>query len=149
VDFAQSTVELRNFSLRKTLLEFDDIMDDQRKIIYGLRHDILTEPDSSAVILDFLSRLDSERDWRDLYEKGKESLGDDFHVVERLAILGIIDKHWVQHLLDLERLRDGMGFRSLARTTSLPTEFKREGYRFFSSMMQGMAKALEKVLIQD
>jgi preprotein translocase subunit SecA len=148
VDFAQSAVEFKNFNLRKTLLEFDNVIDSQRKIVYGLRHDILTKPDSSAAILDFLSRLDSEKDWQDLYEKAKVSLGTDFHLVERLAILGIIDKYWVQQLLDLERLRDGIGFRSFAQT-NLATEFKRESYKFFSSMINGMAKALEKALIQD
>jgi preprotein translocase subunit SecA len=92
--------------------------------------------------------VDSERDWRNLYTKAKKNLGQDFHVVERLAILGIIDKYWVQQLSDLERLRDGIGFRSFAQV-NLVTEFKRESYRFFSSMMEGMAKTLEKTLIQN
>jgi preprotein translocase subunit SecA len=148
VDFAQSTVEFRNFNLRKTLLEFDNVIDSQRRILYAFRHQILTEQDTSAVVLDFLSRLNSERNWQELYASAKTSLGEGFHVVERLALLGIIDKYWVQHLSDMERLRDGIGFRSFAQT-NLITEFKRESYRFFSTMMDEMAKTLEKALLQE
>ena len=54
---AQQKVEARNFEIRKTLLKFDDVMNDQRKIIFGQRLEILKNSDIKKMILSFLEEL--------------------------------------------------------------------------------------------
>jgi len=49
---AQQKVEGRNFDMRKNLLKFDNIMNDQRKVIYEQRRDIMAAPDVSGIIRD-------------------------------------------------------------------------------------------------
>ena len=63
---AQKKVEQRNFEIRKRTLEYDDVMNKQRKAIYGLRREILTTPDARELTIDLcvnhLSRLLAEYD---------------------------------------------------------------------------------------
>ncbi len=54
---AQQKVEARNFELRKTLLKFDDVMNDQRKIIFGQRIEVIKNSDVKKMILSFLDEL--------------------------------------------------------------------------------------------
>ena len=54
---AQQKVEARNFEIRKTLLKFDDVMNDQRMIIFGQRLEILKNKDIKSMILSFLNEL--------------------------------------------------------------------------------------------
>jgi preprotein translocase subunit SecA len=72
---AQKRVETRNFEIRKHLLEYDDVMNKQREIVYGLRHDILegesqqerilewAEEVSTATVARFASRDMHADDW--------------------------------------------------------------------------------------
>ncbi|RKJ98577.1 preprotein translocase subunit SecA [Alicycliphilus denitrificans] len=50
IESAQRKVEARNFDIRKQLLEYDDVANDQRKVIYQQRNEILDAPDLSALI---------------------------------------------------------------------------------------------------
>ena len=54
---AQQKVEARNFEIRKTLLKFDDVMNDQRKVIFGQRLEILTNKEVKKMIFSFLSEI--------------------------------------------------------------------------------------------
>jgi preprotein translocase subunit SecA len=47
---AQQKVEARNYDIRKQLLKYDDVMNDQRKVIYELRRELMTEPDAKDII---------------------------------------------------------------------------------------------------
>ena len=51
---AQQKVEARNFEIRKTLLKFDDVMNDQRQVIFGQRLEILTNQEVKKMIFSFL-----------------------------------------------------------------------------------------------
>ena len=57
VERAQSKVEARNFDIRKNLLKFDDVMNDQRKTIFEQRMEFMTDDDVSDVIQDFRHQL--------------------------------------------------------------------------------------------
>ena len=57
---AQKKVESRNFDIRKTLIKFDDVMNDQRQVIFSQRLKILKEDDISSTIDDFLSETKEE-----------------------------------------------------------------------------------------
>jgi preprotein translocase subunit SecA len=54
---AQKRVETRNFEIRKHLLEYDDVMNKQREIVYGLRHDILEGESQQERILEWAEEL--------------------------------------------------------------------------------------------
>ena len=54
---AQQRVEGRNFDIRKTLLKFDDVMNDQRKVIFEQRKEILKSNNISEIINSFLEDL--------------------------------------------------------------------------------------------
>ncbi len=57
IERAQQKVEARNFEIRKTLLKFDDVMNDQRKIIFGQRLEILQNNDIKDMIVSFLNEI--------------------------------------------------------------------------------------------
>ena len=54
---AQQKVESRNFEIRKTLLKFDDVMNDQRQVIFGQRTKILRSGETSELIYSFLNEI--------------------------------------------------------------------------------------------
>ena len=54
---AQKKVEARNFDIRKTLIKFDDVMNDQRQVIFSQRLNILKQSDIKKMIDDFLEEL--------------------------------------------------------------------------------------------
>ena len=56
---AQQKVEARNFEIRKTLLKFDDVMNDQRTVIFGQRLEILKTKDVKKMILSFLDEINN------------------------------------------------------------------------------------------
>jgi preprotein translocase subunit SecA len=53
LETAQKRVEMQNFQIRKRLLEYDDVMNKQREVIYGLRNDILDGKDLRGLVLDY------------------------------------------------------------------------------------------------
>jgi len=53
IENAQRKVEAHNFDIRKHLLEYDDVANDQRKVVYGQRNDLMEDEDIHDVILDF------------------------------------------------------------------------------------------------
>ena len=72
---AQKRVEERNFEIRKNLLEYDEVMDKQRRTVYGLRQEVLEGSDVKERILEMVAD-DVERDRRRLHrrEAGAEGL---------------------------------------------------------------------------
>lgn len=91
IENAQRKVEGHNFDIRKHLLEYDDVMNKQREVIYQQRWDVLEKPDVSMVVQDMMEemvdsvveefcqeRLDSEEwDWQGF----KSRMGETFHNV--------------------------------------------------------------------
>ncbi len=57
IENAQKRVEGHNFEIRKTLLDYDNVMNQQREVIYTLRSDIMTEDDLEPVVFEFLDEV--------------------------------------------------------------------------------------------
>tara|TARA_B100001027_G_scaffold65904_1_gene44769 strand:- start:27143 stop:29674 length:2532 start_codon:yes stop_codon:yes gene_type:complete len=57
---AQQKVESRNFDIRKTLLKFDNVLNDQRKVIFKQRHKLIEKEDNSSFISDFVEEVINE-----------------------------------------------------------------------------------------
>ncbi len=208
IENAQRRVEGHNFDIRKNLIEYDDVMNMQRKTIYGLRRKVLGNELMAEEVLDLIERVvlynvrlncppKSSPDQWDLenlterlrgltgvelelptginrvpdvemavYEtiearwiERQEALGKDFVVVDdsivpkelldvtakvkepvwrfmlRQFYLGQIDRHWRDHLTQMDHLREGVGLRGYGNKDP-KIEYKREGHIIFKSMMR-------------
>ena len=88
---AQQKVESRNFEIRKTLLKFDDVMNDQRQVIFGQRAKILRSGETSELIYSFLKEITEgleksldkfkkNQDFKNFSSEIKENFGNMFDV---------------------------------------------------------------------
>ncbi len=87
---AQGKVEARNFDIRKNLLKFDDVMNDQRKVIYEQRKEIMTAKDVAETVTDMRDDVISDMVVRCIPEKAyTEQWETDALHEETLRLLGI------------------------------------------------------------
>lgn len=61
IETAQKTVENQNYSIRKRLLQYDDVLNKQREIIYGIRNSVLNEESSRNTVFDLINDELDER----------------------------------------------------------------------------------------
>lgn len=187
---AQKKVELYHFGIRKSVLEYDEVMNNQRNIIYSQRRKILEgenlkpvalemvkktveditasyaiqgvpedEWDLKGVILELsqsipilaaLQPVELEGKERQVlieylqeqallaYDSKESTISEDFmRDLERMLILRIIDQKWIDHLHEMDGLREGIGLRAYGQKDPL-IEYKREGRILFDEMMRGI-----------
>jgi preprotein translocase subunit SecA len=198
IERAQTTVETKNAEIRKNVLKYDEVMNEQRKIIYKRRDQILDGEDLRAAGTEYLadavdalitthcaSVADDEWDIDGLakeltlywpnsisqdqlrgcadtdeiydfvmadatthYEKREEELGSDvLRQVERQVMLRIIDQRWREHLEEMDYLQGGINLRAMGQKDPL-TEWQREGFDMFGSMMTGIAQDFVKYVMR-
>jgi preprotein translocase subunit SecA len=197
IERAQTTVEQRNGEIRKNVLKYDEVMNEQRKVIYQRRDQILHGEDLKAAAMEYLaeaidaliethcaSAADDEWDLEGLgkelksfwpsditveqldkcrttdkmydlvmadassyYEKREAELGDAvMRDVERQVMLRIIDQRWREHLDEMDYLQEGINLRAVGQKDPL-TEWQREGYEMFGTMMKGIAQDFVKYVM--
>ncbi|HQU08702.1 MAG TPA: preprotein translocase subunit SecA, partial [Opitutales bacterium] len=188
IESAQKKVEEHNYAIRKRLLKYDDVLNQQREVIYGIRNDALRSESPKDILFEmveeelgvridglhgrrrekadlegFLSwlnmtfpvgvqlgeieSLDEEQMLPWLLDKvriaynQKESLEDPelFKQIERYTIIRPIDRHWQDHLTEMEELRRSVGLRSYGQKDPL-NEYKSEAFTYFEQMM-GLVRA--------
>ena len=199
IENAQGKVENRDFDARKNLLKYDDVANDQRKVIYGQRDDLLADMDLkdaieamhhdvyNAMINQFIppgsvddqwnidgleDELENEfklympiNDWLDddrrLDEEGlrakiintalehyrgrREQMGvQSAAQLERHFMLQSLDKHWKDHLTQMDQLRKGIHLRGYAQKNP-EQEYKRESFELFQMMLG----AIKSETVQD
>ena len=199
IENAQGKVESRDFDARKNLLKYDDVANDQRKVIYGQRDDLLAEMDLleaikimhqevyNAMINQFIppgsiddqwnvdgleDELENEfkiampiNDWLDedrrldeeglrakiietaldRYHSRREQMGEkDAAQLERHFMLQSLDKHWKEHLTQMDQLRKGIHLRGYAQKNP-EQEYKRESFELFQMMLG----AIKSETVQD
>jgi len=155
---AQKRVEGHNFDIRKHLVEYDDVMNKQREVIYGLRRQLLelvTNPVAKAFSTpgvdkgvveakkvgaeDLASWLlpkiapfgeNLEQVWQDKSTKYAEIWPQ---VVLQIS-LPVIDMFWMEHLEAMDDVREGIGLRGYAQRDPL-VEYKREGLKIFGGLL--------------
>lgn len=190
IENAQRKVEAHNFDIRKHLLEYDDVANDQRKVIYEWRNDLLEiddisdeikgmredvcnslidtyiPPGSTDEIWDIqglTEALEHEfrcnipvKKWLDeddeLHEETlkekiiqsvitsmaeKEKLVPDelMRRLEKDILLDVLDRHWKEHLVAMDHLRQGIGLRGYAAKNP-KQEYKREAFEMFGQMLE-------------
>jgi preprotein translocase subunit SecA len=187
IENAQKKVEGHNFNIRKNLLEYDDIMNLQRKAVYGMRRralegdnvrdmvttaceglvdDLMSETVSASLhpemwdITKLRERFNetfgenfsqfSDDEFRDMaeaeiagmlnehavkaYDHQEGELGEEAtRQIERMLILQHTDQFWKDHLLAMDRLREGIGLRGYGQRNPL-LEYKKEGTNMYMLM---------------
>ena len=197
IERAQSTVEQRNAEIRKNVLKYDEVMNQQRRVIYARRDQILEGLDLKTAAMEYLSdavdalidthcvseavdewdleglvkelktywpndidvaALESFEDADDIfdlvtanatayYEKRELELTPTvMRDVERQVMLRIIDQRWREHLEEMDYLQEGINLRAMGQKDPL-TEWQREGFEMFGSLMKGIAQDFVKYVM--
>ena len=199
IENAQSKVENRDFDARKSLLKYDDVANEQRKVIYKQRDELLAQSNLQAGIeamhydvynalidqfvppgsiddqwdIDGLEdELENEfrihmpiNDWLDAdrrldeeglrqkiieaallnYRARREQMGEENAAqLERHFMLSSLDKHWKEHLNQMDQLRKGIHLRGYAQKNP-EQEYKSESFSLFQSMLG----AIKSETVQD
>jgi len=186
IENAQVRVEGHHFDMRKHLVEYDDVVNKQRELIYAERKKILSGADLKANILSMVAEEiqamaashtgnghDTDRDLeglisdvstifplpppvnatalfqlkpeqvedrltgeaKALYEEREKELGpDNMRMLERLVMLRTIDSLWIEHLTNMEDMRQQAGWQSLRQVQPVDA-YKREGYKQFQVLL--------------
>src|SRR3990167_9533507 len=132
---AQEKIEGFHFDARKHVLEFDDVLNFQRKTIYTRRRKILLGNDVD--VKDYLKEAQIEKE---LPFERQEVLE-----VIRRVILQTIDLFWVDHLEMMEYLRSSVNLRAYGQREPL-VEYKKDGLRFFRDMEASIAKQVSELV---
>jgi preprotein translocase subunit SecA len=146
---AQERIEGFNFDARKHVLEFDDVLNFQRNIIYGRRRQILLGADEE--MMDFVNELHLMLDDEDIKQRLSERLSQpemkDPRVIEALRRVSLqtIDLFWVDHLEMMEYLRSSVNLRAYGQRDPL-VEYKRDGLRFFRQMELSTARQIAELV---
>ncbi len=192
---AQKKVETYHFDIRKQLLEYDDVMNQQRLVFYELRKRVLKGEELRDLVLTWgsrvLERLVLEIIPEDAYpesfdlpslvarvqeKSGLQLTVDEIqdmgidalvahilsrfeaHISEREALFGnevfssivryvslqALDNGWKEHLLTMDRLKEGIGLRGYGQKDPL-VEYKREGFDLFELFMEEVERSVVEV----
>ncbi len=133
IEGAQAKIEGFHFDSRKHTLEYDNVMNHQRNVIYGRRRAMLTgDYEKIQVFLDELI-VDYPK-LLDIIKEKREKVGDaTFFETVRRIILYITDNLWVEHLETMEYTRSSVNLRAYGQREPL-IEYKKEGLRLFKEM---------------
>ncbi|MDD5908037.1 MAG: preprotein translocase subunit SecA [Clostridia bacterium] len=192
IENAQARVEGIHFQSRRTVLEYDNVMNHQREIIYGQRMQVLEGMDVQEQLRSMV-RFEIERtvlnasgghekleklasgqiaghytgvfiapeernalavrlegmtvqeatDWlqtraKKVYDAKEQALGADImRELERVVLLRVVDKKWMDHIDAMSELRKGIGLNAYAQIDPLK-EYKKLGFEMFESMIEEM-----------
>ena len=197
IESAQKRVEGNNYDIRKHLLQYDNVMNEHREIIYRKRNEILdqesihenvldmikkyiynlilnylnnTEENKYEKLLDYLNKdllknkkiklKDIENkeinEISDLvfeninyeYEKKINELPWDLvNEFEKAISLRVIDQNWMNHINNMEHLKEGVGLRGYANEDPLQVYIK-EGYNIFDNLMNKISEETVQYLLK-
>ena len=164
VENAQKNVEGRNFRARKSVLEYDDVMNTQREVIYAQRQKVLDGEDLKENMLSMLrgvlegydaeglrkfegifypkGSVTDEPDVEKLYETAaalyekKEAAYTPklMRELERVVMLRVVDEYWMDNIDAMDDLKQGIGLRAYGQHDPV-IAYKEEGYEMFQAMV--------------
>lgn len=205
IENAQKRCEENNYQRRKYVLNYDDVMNKQRQLIYEQRNAVLEGKDVHEQILKYIEPLAFEIvnsfvdfDEQDetsvdyngfnaalelklldkgtnliteelvshmnigmiedaVYEKAveqyeakiarAESESIDFGRTERNVLLNQVDKHWMNHLSNMDALKKGIGLRGYGQKDPV-MEYRREGFEMFDEMIEDIQNLTAVILLK-
>ena len=190
IESAQKKVEGRNFGIRKNVLEYDDVMNKQREVIYGQRRKVLEgenlkpfftrmiEQEIEEIVRAFTHGVSDSSEWdirglmaklldvfgplsilptipvkakngttaeeiivdlqdaaEERYKEREEELGSEefMREAERVVLLRTVDQKWMDHIDQMDDLRNSIGMRGYAQHDPV-LEYKKEGFDMFEQM---------------
>lgn len=191
VEKAQKRVEGRNFSIRKHVLQYDDVMNTQREIIYKQRRQVLDGESIKDNILNMIKTLVQEKvnmyisqeglnkegllqELRNIfdidftmslstddndkmineitnhalqkYEQKQSEIGEnDLRELERVVMLKIVDQKWMDHIDNMDELKDGIGLRAYGQKDPV-VQYRIEGFDMFDEMISDIKTDVVKLL---
>ena len=197
IENAQSKVEGRNFSIRKHVLNYDDVMNVQREIIYGERRKVLDGADvheniigmievaceevvdtyaqeiddgsldkaafrtelQNSLNIDNLDSLDKEKlKAEDIlaelkekafanYAQKEKDIGEkEIRELERVVLLRIVDNKWMEHIDDMDELKNGIGLRAYGQKDPV-VQYRFEGGEMFDEMNLQIKLEVAKIML--
>ena len=198
IENAQKKIENNNYGIRKNLLEYDQVMNEQREIIYEERRRVLNGESMRDAIYKMITDIVENEvdtvigddtdydDWNleelnslllptiplrpvnrgrintpkknalkqqlkeeavKLYE-AKEAEFPEIEAIrelERVILLKVIDRKWMDHIDDMDQLRQGVGLQAYGQRDPL-VEYKLSGYEMFDEMTQNICEETVRVL---
>ena len=124
---AQEKIEGFHFDSRKHTLQYDDVLNQQRKSIYEKRTKVLDNDK------DFMDELLAKVDNQEIVKEKKDKYNDYFYTVVRSVLLQIYDVIWMDHLEQMEYLRSNVNLRAYGQRDPL-IEYKKEGLRMYREL---------------
>ncbi len=131
---AQAKIEGFHFDARKNTLEYDDVMNHQRKVIYERRQKMMQA--DKTEIENLLNQILENREEKaeEIIKEKKNKLGDEafFETVRRIALY-TTDTLWMEHLEAMDYLRSSVNLRAYGQREPI-VEYKKEGLFMFKEM---------------
>lgn len=146
---AQKRVEGHNFDIRKHLVEYDDVMNKHRLVMYRKRRQILelNPLESDWLHQDVVDMLADDE--APLYEKKLAEFGlENMKSLERFIYLRVIDQYWIDHLNAMQELREGIGLRGYGQHDPL-VEYKHDAYNLFQRLLQAIDDEVVNLILKS
>ena len=144
IEGAQEKIEGFHFDARKATLDYDDVLNFQRKLIYSRRRTILMGADEE-VERDLSELIAGNTELEEIIAKKRTELGESFLPNLRQLLLQIIDMLWLEHLEAMDYLRSSVRLRAYGQRDPL-IEYKREGLMMFKEMEASLLENIAKLL---
>ena len=194
IESSQKKVEGRNFSSRKHVLSYDDVMNVQREIIYTQRREVLDETDMHEYVVNMMSdscemiadtyRSEIEekntssfmnevkitfgidslesinnskvkvnevleeliQKVKKAYENKTAEIGNEIKDLERYVILKVVDTKWMDHIDNMDSLKNGIGLRAYGQKDPV-VQYRIEGGNMFEEMISSIKIDVTKLLL--
>ncbi len=137
IENAQKKVEGMNFDQRKQVVEMDDVINIHRGVVYKLRRKLLElQSGDDEMALWLVSKLEeyqafSQETWD---SKVKEFGKENWYQIAAYLSLPVVDVMWMDHLVDMDQVRQGIGLRGYAQRDPM-VEYKKEGHERFGILV--------------
>ncbi|MCA9360606.1 preprotein translocase subunit SecA [Candidatus Nomurabacteria bacterium] len=145
LESAQTKIEGFHFDSRKQVLAYDDVLNVQRKSIYGRRRKLLAgDPEEVNTVLNELH--EAFPDTKAIIEDKKKEFGEEeFMDIFRRLVLQMVDMLWVEHLEVMGYTRSSVTLRAYGQRDPL-IEYRKEGNRLFKEMQVVLYERIADVL---
>ena len=147
IESAQSKIEGFNFDARKHLLEYDDVLNKHRETVYRKREEFLQMAKAGTLKQYVEKVVEKMGKSKEQYGEKEKELGEEnMRQAEKIVVLRVIDSLWVEHLENMESLRDSVRLRAYGQQDPL-IEYKNEGRKMFQSFMDTIEGTIANALL--
>ncbi|TET83986.1 MAG: preprotein translocase subunit SecA [Candidatus Nealsonbacteria bacterium] len=148
IESAQSKIEGMNFDLRKHILEYDDVMNKHREVIYKKRREILEKTQNANLKPQILEMIKKAGFTEEDYQKKEKEVGEEnMRQIEKIISLRTLDMLWMEHLESMEHLRDSVRLRAYGQRDPL-VEYKNEGHKMFRQLLSMMESSIAQTIFK-